>query len=171
MSFPRNVGQEPLYYNHKSTGRPGNGQATESVFWSHYIDVQDGALYPFGYGLSYSKFEYSNLKMSSNSFTKGGKVTVSVDVKNSSTIDGKEVVQLYLRDVIGSVTRPVRELKGFELIEIKAGQTKTITFAIDEKTIEFYTANNKWEVEPGDFKVYVGGNSSATLEASFGYTN
>ena len=171
MSFPRSVGQVPLYYNHKSTGRPGNGQPTESVFWSHYIDQDNSPLYPFGYGLSYSKFEYSNLKTSAASFNKDGKITVSVDVKNNSTVDGKEVVQLYLQDVFASVTRPVRELKGFELVEIKAGQTKTITFTVDRKTIEFYTANNKWEAETGDFNVYVGGSSTATLETKFSYTN
>jgi beta-glucosidase len=170
MSFPKAVGQEPLYYNHKSTGRPGDGQPTESVFWSHYIDLDSTPLYPFGYGLSYSKFEYSNLKLSDIAFGAGGKITVSVDVKNNSAIDGKEVIQLYIRDLFASITRPVKELKGFELTEIKAGQTKTITFAIDGKTIEFYTANNKWEAEPGDFKVFVGGSSETSLEAAFSYT-
>jgi beta-glucosidase len=171
MSFPKSVGQVPIYYNHKSTGRPGNGQPTESVFWSHYIDIDNAPLYPFGYGLSYSKFEYSNLKISSNNFAKGGKITASIDVKNTSTVDGKEVVQLYLHDLFASVTRPVRELKGFELIAIKAGQTKTITFTIDEKLIEFYTANKKFEAEPGDFKLYIGGDSNATQETSFTYSN
>jgi beta-glucosidase len=171
MSFPRSVGQVPIYYNHKSTGRPGSGQPTESVFWSHYIDQENSPQYPFGYGLSYSKFEYSNLKTSATSFAKNGKITVSIDVKNTSAVDGKEVVQLYLHDLFASVTRPVRELKGFELVEIKAGQTKTVTFMVDEKLIEFYTANNKWEAETGDFKVYVGSDSNATLEAGFNYTN
>lgn len=169
MSFPKSVGQLPLYYNHKATGRPGNGQPTESVFWSHYTDIDSNPAYPFGYGLSYSKFGYSNLKVSSNSFTKDGKLTVSVDVTNNSAVDGKEVVQLYIHDHFGSVTRPVKELKGFELTEIKAGQTKTVTFTIDEKTILFYTANNKWEAEPGDFTVFVGGSSVTALEAPFSY--
>ncbi len=171
MTFPRSVGQAPIYYNHKNTGRPGNGQPTESVFWAHYIDEQATPLYPFGHGLSYSKFEYSNLKLSSPSFSGKGSLTVSIDVMNNSNIDGKEVVQLYIRDLIGSVTRPVKELKNFELTEIKAGQKKTITFTIDEKTIEFYTANNKWEAEPGDFNVFVGGSSAKTLEANFSYGN
>lgn len=170
MTFPRNVGQVPIYYNYKSTGRPGDGQPSESVFWSHYTDIQNTPLYPFGHGLSYSKFEYSNLKLSSNSMSKGGQVTVTVDVKNTSSIDGKEVVQLYIRDVFASVTRPVKELKGFELTEIKAGQTKTVSFTINEKTIEFYSANKKWEAEPGDFKVYVGGSSSTSLENGFNYS-
>lgn len=171
MSFPKAVGQVPIYYNHKATGRPGDGQPTESVFWAHYTDIDNAPLYPFGYGLSYSKFEYSNLKLSSATLAKNGKITVSVDVKNSSTIDGKEVVQFYLRDLFGSVTRPVKELKGFELATIKAGQTKTVTFNIDEKTIAFYTANKKWEAEPGDFKVFVGGSSITSLEAGFTYSN
>ncbi|MNJ98080.1 Periplasmic beta-glucosidase precursor [compost metagenome] len=170
MSFPRAVGQVPIYYNHKSTGRPGGDTPTESVFWAHYMDVENSPLYPFGHGLSYSKFEYSNLKLSTPAFSTNGKITVSVDVKNTSAIDGKEVVQLYIRDLFGSVTRPVKELKGFELTEIKAGQVKTVSFTIDEKTIEFYTANNKWEAEPGDFKVFVGGSSVTKLEAPFNYT-
>lgn len=171
MSFPRSVGQMPLYYNHKATGRPGDGQPTESVFWSHYTDLENTPLYPFGYGLSYSKFEYSNLKISDKGFGKGGRITVSVDVKNTSTVDGKEVIQLYIRDLFASVTRPVKELKGFELTEIRAGQVKTVTFTIDEKTIEFYTANKKWEAEPGDFKVFIGGSSNASLEGNFSYNN
>lgn len=170
MSFPKALGQVPIYYNHKNTGRPGDGQPTESVFWSHYIDVDNAPLYPFGYGLSYSAFEYSNLKLSGNSFGKGGKLTVSVDVKNSSNVDGREVVQLYIRDLFASATRPVKELKGFEPVEIKAGQTKTVTFTIDEKTIEFYTAYKKWEAEPGDFKVFVGGSSVTSLEGDFAFT-
>ncbi len=169
MTFPRNVGQVPIYYNQKNTGRPGDGQPTESVFWAHYIDSENSPLYPFGYGLSYSAFEYSNLRLSSVSMSKGGKITASVDVKNTSNVDGKEVVQFYLWDLIGSVTRPVKELKVFELVEIKAGETKTVTFTISEKTIEFYTANKKLEAEPGDFKLFVGGSSVTKLEAGFNY--
>lgn len=171
MSFPRNVGQLPLYYNHKPTGRPGGDTPTESVFWSHYTDVENSPLYPFGFGLSYSKFEYSNLRLSSSSLSKNGKITVSIDVKNTSTVNGKEVVQLYIHDLFASVTRPVKELKGFELTDIESGKTKTITFDIDEKTLAFYTANKKWETEPGDFRVFVGGSSVTTLEAAFTYSN
>lgn len=170
MSFPRNVGQVPIYYNHKNTGRPSN-EDPDSVFWSHYTDVENSPLYPFGYGLSYSTFEYGNLKLSSDKLSANGKITVTVEVKNTSSRDGREVVQLYLHDLYASVTRPVRELKGFETVDIKAGQTKTVTFTIDEKTIEFYTVNKKWEAEPGDFKVYVGGSSDATLNGSFTYTH
>jgi beta-glucosidase len=170
MSFPRNVGQVPIYYNHKTTGRPGNGQPTESVFWSHYIDVANSPQYPFGYGLSYTSFGYSNLKLDAASFGKGGKITVSVDIKNTGKTEGKEVVQLYLQDHVASVTRPVRELKGFETISLKPGETKTVRFSINEKLVEFYTANKKFEAEPGVFSLYIGGDSNASLKADFSYT-
>jgi beta-glucosidase len=166
MTFPRSVGQLPIYYNQKTTGRPVENGA-DSVFWSHYTDEENTPLYPFGYGLSYSKFEYSDLKVSNASFTSNAKITVSVNVKNTSKVDGKEVVQMYLKDLIGSVTRPIKELKGFEMVSLKANETKTVTFTIDSKLIEFYTANNKWEAEPGDFKVFIGGSSDAKLEGSF----
>ena len=170
MSFPRNVGQLPLYYNHKSTGRPSTNDAT-SVFWSHYGDEKNSPLYSFGYGLSYSKFEYSNLNLSANSFSGDEKIIVSVNIKNTGKVAGKEVVQMYLRDLFGSSTRPVRELKGFEMVSLNPNETKTISFGIDSKLISFYTANNKWEAEPGDFKVFVGGNSDATLQADFKFVN
>ena len=169
MTFPRNVGQSPIYYNYKNTGRPGNGDA-DTVFWSHYTDTPNTPLYPFGYGLSYSEFEYSDLKLSSDTLTENGTITVSVNVTNKSTVDGKEVVQMYLRDLYASSTRPVRELKGFELLPLKAGETKTLQFTIDEKIITFYSANKRWEAETGDFKVFVGGSSAATLESNFTYT-
>jgi len=166
MTFPRSVGQVPIYYNYKNTGRPTMNEP-ESVFWSHYSDEKNTPLYPFGYGLSYTKFEYSDLKLSSNNFTKGNSITVSVTLKNTGKYKGKEVVQLYIRDMVGSITRPVKELKNFQMIELNPNEQKTIQFTIDEKTIEFYTANNKWEAEAGDFKVFVGGNSAETLEANF----
>ncbi|MFV8362697.1 beta-glucosidase BglX [Flavobacterium sp. ZT3P35] len=170
MTFPRNVGQLPLYYNYKNTGRPIMNEP-ESVFWSHYIDEKNTPLYPFGHGLSYSKFEYSNLQLSSNSFAKSGKIEVSVTIKNTGSVAGKEVVQLYIRDLIGSVTRPVKELKGFEIADLQPNETKKVVFTIDEKTIEYFTANRKWEAESGDFKVFVGGSSITKLEGNFQFTN
>ena len=170
MTFPRNVGQVPIYYNYKNTGRPTMNEP-ESVFWSHYMDEKNTPLYPFGYGLSYSKFDYSDLKLSSNSFSKEGKVEVTVTIKNSGKVTGKEVVQMYIRDLVGSITRPVKELKGFEMITLEPNQTKTVTFTIDKKTIEFFTANQIWEAEPGDFKVFIGTNSVNTLEGNFQYSN
>jgi beta-glucosidase len=170
MTFPRNVGQVPIYYNYKNTGRPAPKES-EIVFWSHYIDIENSPLYPFGYGLSYSKFEYSDLKLSNASFAKNGKITVSIKVKNTGKVAGKEVVQLYIRDLIGSVTRPVKELKGFEMIELNVNETKEVTFTIDEKTIQYFTANRKWEAEYGDFNVFVGGSSVKTLQTNFEYIN
>ncbi len=169
MTFPRNVGQLPIYYNYKSTGRPIQEKDPGVVFWSHYSDEKNAPLFPFGYGLSYSKFEYSNLQLDKTSFSEKGKIKVSVDLKNNSEITGKEVVQWYIRDIIGSYTRPIKELKGFEIVELKPSETKTITFIINEKTIEFYTVNSLWEAEPGEFKVFVGGNSEAAIEADFQY--
>ena len=170
MTFPRNVGQVPIYYNFKNTGRPTMNEP-ESVFWSHYIDEKNTPLYAFGHGLSYSKFEYSDLKLSSSSFGKNGKIKVSVTLKNTGKVAGKEVVQLYIRDLIGSVTRPVKELKGFEMIELQPNETKTVVFEISEKTIEFFTANRKWEAESGDFKIFIGGSSITILEGDFQYSN
>lgn len=169
MTFPRDVGQVPIYYNHKNTGRPTMSEP-ESVFWSHYIDEKNTPQFAFGYGLSYSKFEYSNLKVDKKSFSKDGKITVSITLKNNSEVKGKEVVQLYIRDLFASVTRPVKELRDFKMIELNANETKVISFSIDEKTIEFYTANNKWEAEEGEFKVFVGGSSDKTLETDFTFS-
>ncbi len=166
MTFPRNEGQIPIYYNYKNTGRPTMNEP-ESVFWSHYSDEKNTPLYPFGHGLSYSNFEYSNLKLTSESLSKDKEIKVSFTLKNNSNINGKEVVQLYIQDVVGSVTRPVKELKGFEMVSLNANESKTITFTINEKTLEFYTANNKWETEAGNFKIFVGGSSSTVLESKF----
>ena len=170
MTFPRSVGQLPLYYNYKNTGRPIMNEP-ESVFWSHYTDEKNTAVYPFGFGLSYTKFEYSNLKLNRDIFNTTDEIEVSVNVKNTGKYAGKEVVQLYIRDEIASVTRPVKELKGFEMIELQPGQSKDVLFKINKKTIEFFTANRKWESEEGDFKVFVGTNSDTTLEKRFSYRN
>ncbi|WP_299218003.1 beta-glucosidase BglX [uncultured Aquimarina sp.] len=167
VSFPRHVGQLPLYYNVKNTGRPSNPDGM--VFWSHYTDEKNDALFPFGHGLSYTTFEYKDLKVSTPSFASGGNISVSVTITNTGKRKGKEVVQLYIRDLIGSLTRPVKELKGFELIELEPKESKTVTFSVNEETIQFYTANKKWEAEPGDFKAFVGGTSDTGLEIDFSF--
>jgi len=167
VSFPRNVGQLPLYYNVKNTGRPSNLDGM--VFWSHYTDEKNDALYPFGHGLSYTAFKYKDLKISAPSFASGGNLSVSVTITNTGKRKGKEVVQLYIKDIIGSLTRPVKELKGFELVELEPKESKTVTFSISEETIQFYTANKKWEAEPGDFKAFVGGTSDTDLEIDFSF--
>lgn len=166
MTFPRNVGQLPIYYNYKNTGRPTMNEP-ESVFWSHYSDEKNTPQFAFGFGLSYSKFEYSDLKLSAKSLSNKGSLKVSVTLKNNSNVAGKEVVQLYIRDMIGSTTRPVKELKGFEMVALNPFESKIITFEIKEETLAFYTANQKWETEAGDFKVFVGGSSDKTLESNF----
>ena len=165
MSFPRNVGQVPIYYNYKNTGRPVDKDS--NVFWSHYIDVEKTPLYPFGYGLSYSTFDYSDLKLNGTSFNIGNDVNISVAIKNTSNVDGKEVVQLYIRDLVGSITRPVRELKGFELVELKAGNSKTVNFKLNREALGFYNNKGEFVIEPGNFKVFVGGSSTTTIEADF----
>ena len=165
MTFPRNVGQVPLYYNYKNTGRP-NLPGPDSVFWSHYNDEENTPLYPFGYGLSYSTFNYSNLSITNN-FEKNSKIEITIDVKNTGAIEGKEVVQLYIRDKYASITRPVKELKGFELLNLKAGETKAAKFELTEKELGFYDNQGKWILEKGEFEVYVGTNSQTKNKKSF----
>ena len=162
MSFPRNVGQIPIYYNHYSTGRFTNKDG--NVFWSHYSDVDKTPLYPFGYGLSYSKFEYSAPKVNKKTFTKGEKVEVTVTVKNTGIYAGKEVVQLYVKDDFASVVRPVKELKGFEMVDLQPNESKTLTFSLGEKELGFYNQDGKFVVEPGTFKIMIGGNSADVQE-------
>lgn len=165
ISFPRNVGQCPIYYNNFSTGRPVD--AEKNVFWSHYSDVDKTPLFPFGFGLSYTKFDYKNLKINKSEFNKGEVVSVSVELTNSGNYDGKEVVQLYIHDVTASLARPVKELKGFELVELKKGETKTITLTLTEKELGFFDNNGNYLLESGTFKVMVGGSSDKGLEGSF----
>ena len=165
MSFPRNVGQVPIYYNNYNTGRPVNSD--KNVFWSHYTDVEKTPLFPFGFGLSYTTFDYKKLKINKASFAKGEPVVVSVDITNSGNYDGKEVVQLYIQDVAASLARPVKELKCFELIALKKGETKTVTFTLTEKELGFYDNAGKYLVEAGTFKLMVGGSSDKGLEGQF----
>lgn len=169
-TFPQNVGQIPLYYSHKSTGRPLEEGKWFSKFRSNYLDVSNEPLYPFGYGLSYTTFDYSNLKLSKNSFKPGESISATVTIKNSGAFTGKETVQLYIRDLVGSITRPVKELKGFEKIELKAGESKEVTFKISEEDLKFYNGDLKFVAEPGDFKLFIGTNSRDNLEIPFKLT-
>jgi len=164
VSFPRHVGQVPIYYGHKNTGRPG---PEPGVTWSHFTDVSNDPLYPFGFGLSYTSFTYSEPKLSAPEMGLDGQLRVSVTVTNTGQRPGTEVVQLYVRDLVGSVTRPVKELKGFERVDLAPGQSRDVTFTIRPADLVFYTARGRWEVEPGAFKVFVGGNSRDVKEASF----
>ena len=172
MSFPRSVGQCPIYYNHFHTG---HAKHDDSVIVSNttfnagscYDDEYNSPLYPFGYGLSYTSFAYSGLKLSQKTVKVGGKITASVKVKNTGKCDGKEVVQWYIRDKVASFIRPVKELKGFEKIFLKAGEEKTVTFTITEAQLAFYKKDGAFTAEPGDFTLFVGGNSRDCLEEEF----
>jgi beta-glucosidase len=166
-TFPQNVGQLPMYYAHKNTGRPLEEGKWFSKFRSNYLDVSNDPVYPFGFGLSYTEFAYGDLKLNKTEMTSSDSITVSIDVTNKGQRDGKEVVQLYLRDVVGSVTRPVKELKAFQKVVIKAGETKTITFTIRNEDLSFYNYDLKFGSEPGKFDVYVGTNSRDNKKAEF----
>jgi beta-glucosidase len=169
-TFPQNTGQIPMHYNHKNTGRPLAEGQWFSKFRSNYLDVSNDPLYPFGFGLSYTNFNYSDITLSSNTMKPDGKIEVSVSVTNTGNYDGKEVVQLYIRDLVGSVTRPVKELKDFSKVFIKKGETKKVSFTIDIEDLKFYNYELKHVAEPGEFKVFVGGNSRDVKEASFSLT-
>ena len=168
MSFPRSLGQVPIYYNHKSTGRPGTaGEEPGSVFWSHYTDEENSPLYPFGFGLSYTTFEYSEFNLSATEMTKNTSIEASVVVKNTGKVKGKEVVQLYIQDPYASAIRPVKELKGFKVIELEAGESQKLIFNLKEKDLAFYSAKQKWESELGTFHVFIGTDSKVKQKLTF----
>ena len=156
-TFPKNVGQIPLYYNHLNTGRPLEAGKWFSKFRSNYLDIDNDPLYPFGYGLSYTTFRYGDLQLSNNSMNERGKITASVTVTNTGNYDADEIVQMYIRDMVGSVARPVKELKGFERIHLKKGESRTVSFDITAEQLKFYNSTLNWACEPGE--VMVGGNS------------
>lgn len=167
-TFPRSIGQVPIYYASKNTGRPlGNNDGKFEKFKSNYIDERNEPLFPFGYGLSYTNFEYSNMKISASKINSNETLKVSVDVSNTGNYDGKEVVQLYIRDVVGSVTRPIKELKGFQKVAIKKGEKQTITFEITQEDLKFYNSDLQFVAEPGEFEVFIGGNSDTQLKEKF----
>lgn len=169
-TFPQNVGQVPLFYNHKNTGRPLGEGKWFSKFRSNYLDVSNDPLYPFGFGLSYTQFSYSDVKLSTANPKGNQSVTASVTVTNTGKAEGKEVVQLYLRDLVGSVTRPVQELKGFQKIALKPGESKTISFTITPETLKFYNYDLKYVWEPGEFEIMIGGNSRDVKKAKLNWS-
>ena len=166
-TFPKSVGQIPLFYNHKNTGRPLPQGAWFQKFRSNYLDVDNEPLYPFGYGLSYTTFSYSDITLDKSSMNINGEITATVTVTNTGKYDGSEVVQLYIRDLIGSVTRPVKELKGFEKIFLKAGESKQVSFKLTADMLKFYNYNLDFVCEPGDFEVMIGGDSRDVNKALF----
>ncbi|MCR5018940.1 MAG: beta-glucosidase BglX [Bacteroidales bacterium] len=167
MTFPKNVGQIPLYYAHKNTGRPLGDDKWFVKFRSNYLDVDNDPVYPFGYGLSYTTFSYGPVTLSKDSVKAGETLVASVEVTNTGDVAGKEVVQMYIKDVMASASRPVRELKGFEKVLLQPGETKTVSFGIGPEALSFYNQDMVYAAEPGEFKVYIGGDSTTENEASF----
>ncbi len=165
VTMPRNVGQIPIYYNHLNTGRPNPQWFTK--FTTNYLDVPNDPLFPFGYGLSYTTFDYSPLTLSGNSMTTGGNITATVTVTNTGACEGNEVVQLYIRDMVGSIARPVQELKGFERISLKPGESRTVNFTINADLLKFYNKNLDYVCEPGEFEVMIGTNSRDVQRKTF----
>ncbi len=166
MTFPVNVGQIPIYYNHKNTGRPYVGNRSDK-YKSRYLDIENAPLFPFGYGLSYTTFSYSDLKLDKQKLAANGVLTVSVKLTNTGKYDGTEVAQLYVRDMVGSIGRPVKELKGFQKVFLKTGESRTLTFTLTPADLAFYNTDLQLKAEPGDFKVFVGTSSASGLESSF----
>ena len=166
-TFPQNIGQVPLYYNHKNTGRPLPEGQWFQKFRSNYLDVSNDPLYPFGFGLSYTNFSYSDIELSSPTLRGKQKTTASVVVTNTGDRSGKETVQLYIRDMVGSITRPVKELKGFQKIELEPGESKKVEFTISVNDLKFYNSNLQYVAEPGDFKIFIGTNSRDEKEIDF----
>ena len=169
ISFPRTEGQIPVFYNHFSTGRPAKNDSDVN-YVSAYTDLPNGPRYPFGYGLSYTQFAYSDLQLSAPSFHPGGVLTATVMVTNTGTRDGRETVQWYIRDLVGSVVRPVKELKGFEQVDLRAGESKKLSFSIDVAKLKFYNDRLQSVYEPGEFKLFVGGDSRNMKEIPFSLT-
>jgi beta-glucosidase len=165
-SFPRNVGQIPIYYNHLNTGRPFN-PGDSPKFKSDYLDVSNDPLYPFGYGLSYTTFSYSDITLSNKNLKAAGKILASVNITNTGTRKGKETVQMYVRQMVGSIARPVKELKGFKQITLNPGETQKVSFTISVDDLKFYNSDLKYVYEPGAFKVFIGTNSRDVKEANF----
>ena len=166
MSMPRVTGQCPIYYNHKNTGRPMEGEKWYR-YVSNYIDVPNSPLYPFGYGLSYTTFKYGDVVLDATEMSSTGKISASVEVANTGDMDGEEIVQLYIHDMIRSTTPPVRELKGFRRVLLRKGEKTTVSFSIDVDLLKFYNADLQLVAEPGEFEVMIGGNSRDVKTAKF----
>jgi len=164
VTFPRTTGQIPIYYNHKNTGRPSD---SSDHYTSKYLDLPWTPLYPFGYGLSYTTFNYSNIKCDRRSITSNDSLLVSVQVTNTGQWEGEEIVQLYIQDQVASLTRPIKELKGFKRIHLRPVQSQKVEFVITPEMLSFYDQRMMKTIEPGEFKVFIGGSSDNTLEQTF----
>lgn len=166
MTFPRSEGQIPIYYNYYNTGRPAKTE-TDVNYVSAYTDLRNSPQYPFGFGLSYTNFQYSDIKLNKATIRANEKLTATVTITNAGNYDGEEVVQLYIRDITGSVVRPVKELKGFQKIRLKKGESKQIQFVLTANDLRFYNDQLQYIYEPGKFKLYIGGNSRDVKEIDF----
>jgi beta-glucosidase len=166
MSFPRSEGQIPVYYNHYNTGRPAKNDS-DLNYVSSYIDLQNGPRFPFGYGLSYTKFSYGDIHLSASSFKPGQSLVATIQISNTGKYEGTETVQLYIRDLVGSIVRPVKELKGFQQVFLRPGESKIVRFTLSANDLKFYNKNLKYNYEPGNFKIFIGTSSEATKEADF----
>jgi beta-glucosidase len=166
-TFPQNIGQVPIYYNHKNTGRPLPEGKWFQKFRSNYLDVSNEPLYPFGFGLSYTQFSYGDIRLNRNSISPNGTLTASVTITNTGNREGKEVVQMYIQDVVGSITRPVKELKGFQKLSLRPGESTTISFTITMNDLKFYNSDLKFVAEPGEFRIFIGTNSRDVKQAGF----
>jgi beta-glucosidase len=167
ITFPRNLGQIPIFYNVKNTGRPIDPLSPEDKYKSRYLDCPNTPLYPFGYGLSYTTFRYSNLSMQKTSFSKGEDIEVSTEVANTGEYDGDEIVQLYVHQKVGDVTRPLKELKGFKKVSIKKGESVKLSFILKMDELSYYHQNMSYNYDGGDYDLYIGPNSSEGLSTSF----
>ncbi len=170
MSFPRNVGQIPVYYNYKRTGRPQDLTKETQKFRSNYLDVSNEPLFEFGYGLSYTNFSYGDVRLSKNQMKGNEKITATITVNNTGNYDGEEVVQLYIVDPVASITQPIKKLKGFQKIFLKKGESKEVSFTITVEELKFFNGDLKWIAEPGEFKVQIGSSSDSVKEAAFRWT-
>lgn len=168
MTFPRNIGQIPIFYNAKNTGRPF---IANDPYTTRYIDSPNEPLYPFGYGLSYTSFTYTDLRLSKSSINHNDTLKITFSIKNTGKFEGEETAQLYIRDLVGSVTRPVKELKGFKKVFLKPEEQKEVSFTITQNDLRFYDANMNFVAEPGKFKVFVGGNSMDLIDGNFELLN
>jgi beta-glucosidase len=166
MSFPRTEGQIPIYYNHLSTGRPPDNDSIP-FYRSGYIDLPSNPAYPFGFGLSYTKFDYSDLTLDKKEMHAGEKLKAKLTLTNSGNYDGEETVQLYLQDVTASIVQPVKKLKKFQKVFLKKGESREITFLLDVEGLKFYNRQLQWIYEPGDFNIFVGTSSANVKQAAF----
>ncbi|QTE22406.1 beta-glucosidase BglX [Polaribacter cellanae] len=167
VTFPRNVGQIPLFYNQKNTGRPTNVPNADPRYTSKYLDVANSPLYPFGYGLSYTEFTYSKVTLDANTLFFNTSIKASVTITNTGNYDGEEIVQLYIKDVVGSITRPIKELKGFKKITLKKGESKTVQFEITAELLKFYNQKQDFVCEEGEFKLFIAGSSNHKFTNTF----